>query len=107
MWIVVYENESGKSISTQVETFADANSLAKSIRQFSQKVRLKKVGEPARKWDVYLHHDLYSVEMVASQLSTRAAMLTWLKWDHRGHGAVLVLWPNEVPRPAIASAISS
>jgi hypothetical protein len=107
MWIVVYENELGKSVITQAETFADANALAKSIRQFSRKVRLKKVGEPARRWDVYLHHDPHSAEIVASQLTTRAAMLTWLKWDHRGHGAVLVLWPNDVPRPVIASAIAS
>lgn len=106
MWIVIYENESGNIVEAQAESFNHANALAKSIRQFCKRVRLKKIGEPARKWDVYVHHDSQCSERVASQLNTRAAMLTWLRWDHRGHGAVLVLWPHEVPRPVTSPTVS-
>lgn len=107
MWSVVYENESGKSITVKFDDFPQANLLAKSLRQFSNKVRLKKTDQSKKKWDVLLFHDSNTSEVVASKLSTRAAMLTWIKWNHLGHASVIVLWPNEVPKPPTFLAVSS
>lgn len=108
MWSVCYQNAVGEKFEIAQESFAVANELAKCLRRTFPKVQLKKVGMPTRKWNVFLFDSHEgSPTIVAAEVSTRAAMMAWHRWDHRGHNAVLVNWPADVPAPATWQASAS
>lgn len=100
MWSVEFRDANGAENRTECPDFETANNMAKQLRSLSHQVRLKKHGSGPRRWHVYLFQPGGDPSLVGEGLSTRAAMMAWVRWDHRGHGAVLVQWPVDVPVPA-------
>lgn len=99
MYVVKFVNLKGDLQEKYLSDFDSANRLAKSIREFSPKVSVKKLGEVSRRWDVYLFVPANDPVLVESKVKTNAARVSWMRWDHRVHHSALVFWPSELPVP--------
>lgn len=99
MYVVRFIDSKGVTQEKNVADFESANQLAKSIREFSSKVSIKKIGAVSVRWDVYLFAPQVDPILIESRVKTNVAKTSWLRWNHRFHRSVLVFWPSDVPIP--------
>lgn len=100
MYVVKFVNLEGCVQERILDDFKSANMLAKTLREFSAKVSVRKVGQESSRWDVYLFApDLPAPQLIQKNLRTYVARLTWVRWDHSEHHSVLVCWPSNLPVP--------
>lgn len=101
LYVVRFVDSKGEMQERHMFDFDSANTLAKSIREFYPRVSVKKIGEVARRWDVYLFApELPLPQLIQKNLRTHVARLTWVTWDNREHHSVIVCWPSDQPIPS-------
>lgn len=101
LYVVKFVDSKGETQERHMFDFDSANTLAKSIREFSSKVSVRKIKEAAVRWDVYLFAPEFPApRLIQKNLRSHVAKLTWVRWDHREHHSVLVCWPSDRPIPS-------